>query len=342
MVDFRSRAKPENMFRLCPDEVYAGTSITDWIAVVHHLEFLDPIQLEDLETKAEECDICREPFDPANKGDNESSEQPVILPCGHIFGRECLTSWINRKSGHEFPEDEVSVIEANPLIYHELIPNSAIPTIDRLADFTCPKCRQCFQIPTSGEPAPVIEARLRFWDAAYQKLGIVRSATEEVSRKDLWRFVNMFKARQIGVRRPRKRSSFELRAQVSAMRFALRRAHWDLTPLQCALRDGMFDLGCCGAHDAPKRYSANFYEDLPLPLWCWQFAEIERGLNPVNDLIDGGIDYYRQFFDDLQKLRLGPWRRELFEELKDGRVVYQSDEWWDRWYAGEFLLDQRL
>ncbi|MCJ1467883.1 hypothetical protein MMC07_006508 [Pseudocyphellaria aurata] len=342
MVKIGSRVKPENMFRLCPDEVYAGTSISDWLAIVHHLEFLKPVQLEDLGIEAEECDICREPFDSADNDDEEPSEQPVILPCGHIFGKNCLSNWINIKSGHEFPEFEESLTDENPLIFHDLLPKSVEPTIDRLAEFSCPKCRRSFKIPTSGEPAPFIEARLRFWDSAYQKLSIVRSATEEVSRNDLWKFVNIFKGKQTEVRRSRKRSSFELRAQVSAMRFALRRAHWGLTPLQRTLRDGMFDLGCCGLHDAPHEYSADFYKDLPLQLWCWQFGEIEKGLNPVNGLIDGGNDYCRQFYDDLQQRRLGPWRQELFEELEDDRIVYQSDEWWDRYEVGEYLLDSSL
>ncbi|KAF2752161.1 hypothetical protein M011DRAFT_454987 [Sporormia fimetaria CBS 119925] len=47
--------------------------------------------LRSLAPEDAECDICREPFE----GDHIASR----LPCGHWFGRSCLTSWVDTPTG---------------------------------------------------------------------------------------------------------------------------------------------------------------------------------------------------------------------------------------------------
>lgn len=343
------------MLVLSHDEAYAGVSKPDWDVIVGHLEFSKPVKLEDLELEDQRCDICLESF--ARVDDDKRPEQPISLPCGHVFGKECISDWIGVRLGRNSDEHDIDVVEddedeedeqdgqvdkeeerepfrvepsVGPDRFDDLLPAS-VETI-QTKSFTCPKCRQGFTVPVPGEQALEIESRLWFWDLAYEKLGIVRSADEEVSRQDLWRFVKEMKAEQEVVNLDRM-CSFEIRARVSGMRFALRRARWDLTPLQCYLRDGLFTLGCYGVGDTSKPYCAESYEGLSVPVWCWQFERIERGLDP-NYHWKRGPDYIQRFFAGFEEQTLGPWRKRLFIELEDNRLVYQSKQWWDCLYDG--------
>lgn len=360
MSNSEPRVVPENMLVLSPEEVYAGISKLDLDAIVGRLEFSKPVKLEDLELEDQSCEICRESFTRAD--DDIRPEQPISLPCGHVFGKECISDWIAAAGGrnsdeHEIDEDEDEDNEdeqdeqdsevdeeeerepfkvepsVGPDHFDDLLP-APMEMIQTKA-FTCPKCRQGFTAPVPGKQAVEIESRLCFWDLAYEKLGIVRSAEEEASRQVLWRFVKEMKAEQKVVNLDRM-CSFELRARVAAMRFALRRARWELTPLQCYLRDGLFTLGCYGVGDTSKQYCAESYEGLPVPVWCWQFDRIERGLDPSYHW-KRGSDYVQRFFADFEEQTLGPWRSRLFAELEEDRLVYQSEEWWDCLYDAFYV-----
>lgn len=320
MVKVGTRVAPANMFTLTSDEAYAGTSRSEWEAIVQELDFLKPVKLEDIKPEDQECDICQESFGSAD--DCNSPEKPVSLPCGHIFGKDCLSEWIavgRERDSHQNENQNVGQARqlsrinssVGPSSFNDLLQHS--PVALRTDGFTCPKCRQGLAIPRSGEHAPAIEARLQFWDLAYGKLGILRSVEEEASRQDLWRFVRKMKMEQATVSSDRMRS-FQLRAQVSAMRFAMRRAWSNLTPVQCHLRDALFNFACFGVDHTPKEYSAEWYEDRPIPAWCWQFDRIERGMNPSYDW-RRGEEYCHRFFSDLQQQTLGRWRRTLFSEL---------------------------
>lgn len=338
MTKLNPRVAPENMFTLAHDEAYAGTSKAEWEAIACQLEFMKPVELDDIESNNQQCDICRESFGPSDNG--ASREKPVSLPCGHIFGNDCLWSWIVVGIGGVFRED-VDIVDQEQLLetvekhvsvglsnYDDLLEKEGYWS--RTAAFTCPKCRERFTVILSGE-APEIEARLRFWDHAYEKLGIVRSVEEEMCRRDLWQLVENM---NLGPKRDDlgQIPSFKLRAQVSVMRFALRRAQWDLSPVQCYLRDALFNLGCYEANDASEEYCADSYENRPLPIWCWQFDRIERGMNPCYDE-SRGESYCDRVKDWQQQQRLGPWRRELFAQLESDRLVYHSKKWWDLWFS---------
>lgn len=310
------------MFTLASDEAYAGTSRSEWEAVVQELEFLKPVKLEDIKPEDQECDICRESFGAAD--DYSSPEKPVSLPCGHIFGKDCLSDWIavgRERDSHQYEDQNVgqarqlSIINSSvgPNNFYDLLPQPQV--VLKTDGFTCPKCRKSLAIPRSAVHAPAIEARLQFWDLAYEKLGILRSVEEEANRQDLWRFVLKMKTEQATVSREQMRS-LQLRAQVSAMRFAMRRARWNLTPVQCYLRDALFNLACYGVDHTPREYRAEWYEDRPIPAWCWQFDRIERGMNPRYDW-RRGEEYCYRFFSDLQQQTLGRWRRTLFAETGD-------------------------
>lgn len=328
MVKIEPQVATANTFVLFHDEAYAGTSRADWEAIVNQGDVLKPVDLDDIEPENRECDICREPFGPSS--DNPTSpEVPVSLPCGHIFGKDCLENWIAVAGGrgdsgeHEnrldddSPDEERTgeVGQAAETSVVDLFPDSTFSTTGD--PFSCPKCRAEH---VEAQDAPTIAARLRFWDHAYEHLGIVRSAEEEGCRDDLWQFVSKPRFAQEGAESANLIRALDKRAQVSAMRFALRRAHWDDTLVQRHLLYAFFHLACCheaDKNDAPEEYSPDAYENCVLPLWCWQFDRFERGLDPRPASGSRG----HGFHDEWQQQRLGPWSRELFEERKR--------DWWD-------------
>ncbi|MCJ1427600.1 hypothetical protein MMC29_005503 [Sticta canariensis] len=331
-----------NSFVLNHDEAYAGISTAEWEAIVEQSNFLKPVQLDDIEPDKLECDICRQSFGSADDGGDP--EMPVALPCGHIFGKDCVSDWIATEGGHDDVQSQDDHADEGPVEelyssdglknFNDLLPVLAVGI--RMKDFTCPKCRAGFTAQAMPEKqTTAIEVQLRFWDLAYKKIGIIRSIEEDAARKDLWLFVKAMKPKQKAVNPDRIRS-YVLRAQVSAMRFALRRARSDLTSLQCQLRDALFNLGCCGLDGPPDKYCAESCEDQRIPFWCWQFEQIERGMNP-NHHRTNGQEHSNRIFQDWEQQRLGPWRRKLFAELEDDRAVYASEEWWEAWYDAQFV-----
>lgn len=346
MATFGPRVTSANMFVLDDDEVYAGTSWSEWEDVVDQLDFLKAVKLDDIEPDNQQCDICRESFGSAV--DDQRPEKPVSLPCGHIFGDHCLSGWMTagrrRDSGEQDHEGgERAGGSFRMVVYHspgpnniaDLLPASAI--LRQTENFACPKCRQGFTIPILEDLAVAIDARLQFWDQAYEKLGIQRSDDEEASRSKLWRFVEQMRAAEPEHwdNQSRMRSAI-LRAQVSAMRFALRRAHWDLTPVEQHLRDGMFNLGCFGLDASPEAYCAASYEDGPIPIWCWQFDRVERGRVPTYGW-NQGQEHRNRFLAGWKRQRIGRWRRKLFAELGEDRLVWQSEEWWQCWHDANYI-----
>lgn len=314
MVEHRAAA---NMFSLNNNEVYAGTTRSEWEVIVFQQDTLKPVKLEAGE---HECDICRKPFGFADD-DGIISEQAVALPCSHVFGQDCISSWIANGRGHisdQVPQFRV----VGPDSFDDLLLQST--RVPRTTEFSCPKCRRRHTVPVEGErtrqeQAAAIKARLRFWDCAYERLDIRRSPEEDASREDLQRFVDKTPMEVVSSDRMR---SYELRAQVSAMRFALRRARSDLTPAQSYLRDALFNVACFGMDDTPAEYRDEWYEDRPIPIWCWQFDRIQRGLYPSYDSTMGQ-QFCDRFLANWARQRLGPWRRTLMAELEDNPWVYQ-------------------
>ncbi|MCJ1271187.1 hypothetical protein MMC22_011087 [Lobaria immixta] len=135
--------------------------------------------------------------------------------------------------------------------------------------------------------------------------------------------------------KPEYMRPFTLQAQVSAMRFALRRGNRDLDPLQTYLRDAIFNLGCYGLHEG--EYYAMSYENRKVPMWCYKVDRIERGLSPVTapvmhwlyafdrmGLVNGTeewnwIEYSMKFYREWKQQTSGPWRRTLFAEVGGDR-----------------------
>ena len=236
---------------------------------------------------------------------------------------DCISNWITVGQNDHPPEPDDNVNQEPPQEMSSM--NSfRLAHIDHLRpqviahiphqSFTCPNCRRKFTIQRlTGVHAGIIEMRLRFWDSAYEKLGIQLSVEEEVCREELWRFV---KETKVDLNTLRHRMPWpEVHARVSAMRFALRRGQWDLTPAQCDLRDALFNLGCCGVDNPSEKYCAESYEGRKLPVWCWQFEQIERRLHPMLYGIEKRGEGWEQ-------QTLGEWRQKLFVEITKIRKVY--------------------
>ncbi|MCJ1426982.1 hypothetical protein MMC29_004885 [Sticta canariensis] len=317
---------PENMFVLSEAEAYAGISKSDWDQIILHLKTFKPRELDDLKPKQQKCKICRQSFLLADDG--TSRENPVSLPCGHVFGQKCLSRWIaagaaSQYNCREYDDHYGNLNKAPQELFREDSSIGREQTEELLTQpvvwygarsLTCPTCRKAFTFPKlSGEEAAGIEARLRFWDGAYEKLGIVRSEKEEVCRQHLLQMLEVTKAERSAV--PRHRILvYEFHAQVSAMRFAIRRGRSDLTPVQCHLRDGLFNLGCYGVNDSPEKYCAEAYDNRGnLPLWCLQFERLEHGMKEKYDEIAGRAVYWNSWC-------LGPWRRKMFADTDFDRL----------------------
>ncbi|KAJ8109529.1 hypothetical protein OPT61_g7394 [Boeremia exigua] len=55
-------------------------------------DVLSPVKTDALDPKERPCCICLQPFGSAGL-DQSGSEAPIQLPCGHIFGEVCISSW---------------------------------------------------------------------------------------------------------------------------------------------------------------------------------------------------------------------------------------------------------
>ncbi|MCJ1468435.1 hypothetical protein MMC07_007063 [Pseudocyphellaria aurata] len=205
---------PPRTFDLSDEEAYAGTSRSEWESIVFESNNLAPVRSEAFELRQHGCGICQEPIGSAD--DEGNAEQAVSLACQHVFGNQCISKWIamgqNANEHEDSPNHPVGPDSFDDLLLPEpcLGLNSCY--------FTCPIRRQGWTVSTREAQAPAIVARLRFWDSAYEKLGIVRSAKEEESRKDLWEFVENVPKKVIS---KEQLCSYDLRARVSAVRQSL-------------------------------------------------------------------------------------------------------------------------
>ncbi|MCJ1426234.1 hypothetical protein MMC29_004137 [Sticta canariensis] len=228
--------------------------------------------------------------------------------------------------------------------HEDLLPMSA-PRPSEARNATCPKCRTGCSILRYRVTGTRIEARLRFWDLLYEKVGISRSDKEEQSRTDLLRYIQMVQVSRTGTK-PEHMRSFTLQAQVSAMRFALRRGNRDLDPVQRYLRDAIFNLGCYGLHDG--EYNPTSYETRRVPMWCYQVGRIERGLSPIITAVRADrrssaelAEKTEKFFLELRREVSGSWRRSLYAEVGGDRNGLRWKMSWDL-DSEEFVEDPDL
>lgn len=204
---------------------YAATSMWKWKAVEFLMTKLEPVKLEDLDPDERLCAICQQEFHVSE--DVRSSHPPIKTVCGHVFGKPCLTKWLN------------------PLCYRGMEVDrfgaAAISTGYGDAKTGCPMCRRVFFPNSCVEPLECLAQRLTFWDEAYASAGVERSEREEVSRKHLWEYVQYCRVINDG---PEVDCRLEYdSAQVLFWLFAVILPSDRLTPKQQELKTKLVEIG---------------------------------------------------------------------------------------------------
>ena len=167
MEESNSQTRKPNEFVIVDSRAYAMTAIETWKAVEFLLTKLEPINLEDLDSDDRVCAICHEELGVPE--DVKRPHGPVRTICGHIFGKKCVTEWLD------------------PLRFW-LSMNEDIDD-DVYGRSSCPTCRQVFFTTCKVEPLEFLACRLSLWDSAYASAGVARSGKEELSRQHLWEYV---------------------------------------------------------------------------------------------------------------------------------------------------------
>ena len=220
---------PPNGFAIPEDQVYAGTDFEMWEVIEFLVTKLEPAKREDLDPDDRFCSICRQDF-----GDSENvelSETPVKTVCGHLFGKYCITKWLDPLCCWGLTE------RAEPLdleIFTDIFEDGKE---------SCPTCRRVFFSKTPLEPMEALAARLWLWDNAYAFAGVARSPKEERTRNILWEHVNY--CRSIDQFKLDGKVRFEILegAQLLLLDFARGLKSQALTPHQESLRQTLERLG---------------------------------------------------------------------------------------------------
>lgn len=149
----------------------AGYAFTH-IGISDAIEFLwtklEQVDINDLDPNDRICAICQEEFHVSD--DAERSHPPVKTICDHIFGKRCITRWLNPMCS-----------------YREFFHRGREP-----AKTSCPCCRHVFFPVRNKEPMEELAQRLHFWDLAFASAGVIRSEKEERTRKYLWEYIQYF------------------------------------------------------------------------------------------------------------------------------------------------------
>ena len=224
-MDERGAQTPKpNESSITQYEVYALTSVRTWQAAEFLMTKLEPFNLEDDDPGTRLCVICQRDF--GDSEDVKHSHTPVKTVCGHIFGKICIIKWLDPLCYWGLKEDDADAVTVSPL--------------GRDGRSDCPICRKVFFPGCRVEPMESLAQRLFFWDIAYAAAGVVRSAWEERSRKDLWEYVEY--CRSMDDHESDGRNELDL-AQVLLLRWAKSMKCQKLTPVQESLRAKLERIG---------------------------------------------------------------------------------------------------
>lgn len=207
------------------DQAYAATHMTRGKVVEFLTTKLEPVKLEDLGLDERLCAICQQEYHVCE--DVKISHPPIKTVCGHIFGKPCLTKWLD------------------PLCYRGLEDRTAV--VDRDGGLfgrgktDCPMCRRVFFPKYFLEPLECLVQRLSFWDNAYACVGITRSEREEVSRKHLWEHVEY--CRLINEQPEIEGQAEYDTAQLAFWLLAVNLPSHQLTPKQQELKIKLIEIG---------------------------------------------------------------------------------------------------
>ena len=73
----------------CESELFQLRTIEEWIT-----DEAEEVDIPSLEEEDRTCSICRMDYS-AGEDDEGQAEQPLKLPCQHIFGDQCIKIWLN-------------------------------------------------------------------------------------------------------------------------------------------------------------------------------------------------------------------------------------------------------
>ncbi|MCJ1469530.1 hypothetical protein MMC07_008163 [Pseudocyphellaria aurata] len=237
---------------------YAFTNVDTWLAIRFFLSEFVFVDVDDIELEDRQCSICT-----AELADD--LHPAVSLPCSHVFGLECIESWLRP--------------------YPSLTVNEGLELREPLGANTCPLCREVFFPPhTAIDTLHLMEARIAFWDLAYAHVGVALTDTERHARADLLLYIRSCYARGlisttiVNTYSPSRYISWLHR---TLLRFCddLARYGHTLTPVQDHLRRRLGEIAILGRdrdHSADGlRYRHNVQGDLVF--------EARHGWDPVRD-----------------------------------------------------------
>lgn len=219
-----------NEFSIPDDEAYARTEIETVEAIEFLLTKLEPIILESLDPDQRTCPICRQDYHFSE--DAKLSHLPVQMECGHIFGKLCITRWLDPicfyGTSERFRQDVQGAMERGEL---------------DTGKTSCPTCRRVFFPETSVQPLEMLATPLWLWDQAYAFAGVARSPKEERSRRVLLEYVEY--CRSVNQARMFRRTEYRFleMAQRELRSFAESLQTQELTPVQEDLREELERLG---------------------------------------------------------------------------------------------------
>lgn len=151
---------------------YAQTSIETLRVIRFFHEELKPVNTAEIEPEDCNCAICTENF-------TTDSHCAVRLPCNHIFGRPCIEHWLRPYATLRVTVEQPSQLRAMSLGAN-----------------TCPQCRREFFPPQRAiDSLSNIEKRIKFWDMAYEHVGIALSRNDRRARESLVRYLRTYSAR---------------------------------------------------------------------------------------------------------------------------------------------------
>ncbi|MCJ1467437.1 hypothetical protein MMC07_006062 [Pseudocyphellaria aurata] len=151
-----------NTLDCLPGYTYALTHMDTWLAIKFFLEKFEFVNMANMEPEDRQCSICMTEL--------AKDHRAVSLPCSHVFGLECIESWLRP--------------------YPSLTINEGLELDTPLGAKTCPICREVFFPPhIVSDTLHLIEARIAFWDLAYAHVGIALTDTENEARAGLLYYV---------------------------------------------------------------------------------------------------------------------------------------------------------
>lgn len=159
-----SNLKP-NEFVIPENQGYACTDIKISRIVEFLMTELEPVNLESIDPDDSTCSICQKKFHISNE--MKLSHTPVRTVCGHIFGKPCITTWL----------DPLFCVDSDSI------------NVSSTGNTSCPVCHRTFFPAAYLRTIEYLAVRLWFWDKAYAIAGVARSQKEEHTRKYLWDYV---------------------------------------------------------------------------------------------------------------------------------------------------------